>query len=271
MEKLLTLDNNYSTTRLLSRREPEIVNEPEDKVKTMLFLPPHPERNGEGGLRTKGYFKYSYEIENGQWYACDFRGRRLFEVKPPDRFEIDQEEFKAKDGVVRLPLVSIITVVLNGEKYLEETIKSVINQTYPNVEYIIIDGGSTDGTVDIIKKYENYIDYWVSESDKGIYDAMNKGIDVILGEWVNFMNAGDTLASEEVLKKVFFTITKKCLLIYGNTNVYEENGTFITTLKALKFTKSNLNKFATRTVCHQSVFVHKCVVKKYDYILVDHI
>ena len=81
-EKLLTLDNNYSTTRILSRREPEIVNEPEDKVKSVLFLPPHPERKGEGGLRTKRYFKYSYEIENERWYACDFRGRRLFEVEP---------------------------------------------------------------------------------------------------------------------------------------------------------------------------------------------
>jgi len=89
MEKPVTLEGEYSTTRLLSRREPEIVNEPGDKVKTMLFLPPHPERKGEGGLRTKGYFKYSYEVvevDRGgrasrgyKWYACDWKGRRLFE------------------------------------------------------------------------------------------------------------------------------------------------------------------------------------------------
>ncbi len=83
-----------------------------------------------------------------------------------------------------LPLITVITVVYNGEKYLEETIQSVINQTYPNVEYIIIDGGSTDETIDIIKKYEDKIDLWISEKDEGIYDAMNKGIYLATGQWV---------------------------------------------------------------------------------------
>lgn len=72
--------------------------------------------------------------------------------------------------------MTIVTVVYNGEKYIEETILSVINQSYANVEYIIVDGGSTDGTLDLILKYEDRIDYWVSESDYGIYDAMNKGV-----------------------------------------------------------------------------------------------
>ena len=88
-----------------------------------------------------------------------------------------------KTSEIGRPLVSIITVVRNGEKYLEEIIKSVINQTYNNVEYIIIDGGSTDGTLAIIKKYEDYIDYWASERDKGIYDAMNKGMDLAIGDF----------------------------------------------------------------------------------------
>jgi len=100
------------------------------------------------------------------------------------------------------PLISIITVVYNGEEYLEETIQSVINQTYKNIEYIIIDGGSSDGTVDIIKKYEKKIDYWVSEKDEGIYDAMNKGIDVARGEFINFMNADDVIYSLDSVKLI---------------------------------------------------------------------
>ena len=73
------------------------------------------------------------------------------------------------------PLITVVTVVFNDVQHIEDTILSVVNQTYPNIEYIIIDGGSTDGTIDIIKKYEERIAYWVSEPDKGIYDAMNKG------------------------------------------------------------------------------------------------
>ncbi len=99
--------------------------------------------------------------------------------------------------------VSVITVVYNGEKYLEETIKSVINQTYNNIEYIIIDGGSTDGTVEIIKKYEDNIGYWLSERDNGIYDAMNKGLSVAKGDIIGIINADDyyTLDALEVSVK----------------------------------------------------------------------
>jgi glycosyltransferase involved in cell wall biosynthesis len=100
-------------------------------------------------------------------------------------------------------LISIITVVFNGEQFLEETIRSVINQNYDNVEYIIIDGGSTDGTLNIIKKYEDKISYWVSEKDGGIYDAMNKALDVASGVWINFMNAGDSFCNAIVLEKLF--------------------------------------------------------------------
>jgi glycosyltransferase involved in cell wall biosynthesis len=88
-------------------------------------------------------------------------------------------------------LITVITVVYNGEKLLENTIKSVISQPYDNIEYVIIDGCSTDGTVDIIKKYENNITYWLSEKDNGIYDAMNKGIKQATGKGLLFLNAGD--------------------------------------------------------------------------------
>lgn len=89
------------------------------------------------------------------------------------------------------PLISIITVVFNAVNTLEQTIQSVINQNYESIEYIIIDGGSTDGTLDIIKKYDNQIDKWLSEPDKGIYDAMNKGINLATGELVGIINADD--------------------------------------------------------------------------------
>ena len=97
------------------------------------------------------------------------------------------------DQAIQQPLVSVITVVYNGEKYLEQTIQSVINQTYNNIEYIIIDGGSTDTTLDIIKKYKDYISYFISEPDNGLYDAMNKGIRRANGELIGMLNSDDWL------------------------------------------------------------------------------
>ena len=90
------------------------------------------------------------------------------------------------------PLFSIITVVYNNEKYLEETIKSVVNQKFQNFEYIIIDGGSSDKTLDIIKRYDSQIDYWISEKDKGIYDAFNKGMSLAKGDFIGIVNSDDT-------------------------------------------------------------------------------
>jgi glycosyltransferase involved in cell wall biosynthesis len=101
------------------------------------------------------------------------------------------------------PLVTVITVVFNGAGEIEETIRSVIQQTYDNVEYIVIDGGSTDGTLEIIGKYGDAIDHWVSEPDRGIYDAMNKGIRLAQGEWLNFMNAGDLFSAKDVVARIF--------------------------------------------------------------------
>jgi len=100
------------------------------------------------------------------------------------------------------PLISIVTIVFNGEKYLEQTIQSVINQNYDNIEYIIIDGGSTDGTLDIIRKYENEIAYWASEKDEGIGDALNKGIELSSGEIIGIIHSDDYYASKDVICNV---------------------------------------------------------------------
>lgn len=101
------------------------------------------------------------------------------------------------------PLISVVTVSYNAVSTIEQTILSVIDQTYSNIEYIIIDGGSTDGTVDIIKKYAGNIAYWVSEPDKGIYDAMNKGGLKATGEWIHFLNCGDRLYKKDVMADIF--------------------------------------------------------------------
>ena len=176
---------NNSKFKILNSK---LVGSPEDKFETVLFLPEGEGRKGEGGLRTKGYFKFSYEKRDGNWYisnSCTGKKIKQSTNQLIINLPITSNQY------TNLPLISIITVVYNGEKHLEETIQSVINQTYPNVEYVIIDGGSTDGTLDIIKKYEDYIDYWVSEKDKGIYDAMNKGIELAFGNLIGILGGDD--------------------------------------------------------------------------------
>ena len=119
------------------------------------------------------------------------------------------------------PLITIITVVFNSEKYLEDAIKSVINQTYPNVEYIIIDGGSTDGTLDIIRKYEDKIDCWISEKDCGIYDAINKGIKLARGDIIGILNSDDYYYPEalDIVVKYF---QKGYDFVFGTINYNNE-------------------------------------------------
>ena len=97
---------------------------------------------------------------------------------------------------------SIITINYNNKEGLEQTIKSVLSQTFRNYQFIIIDGGSSDGSVDVIKKYANNINYWISEPDKGRYNAMNKGIKQAIGDYLNFMNSGDTFHSPTVLEDI---------------------------------------------------------------------
>lgn len=115
-------------------------------------------------------------------------------------------------------LITVITAVYNGEKHLEQSILSVINQSYKNVEYIIIDGGSSDGTLDILRKYDNHIDYWVSEPDGGVYDAWNKGLRISSGSWVSFLGCDDYYWSEDVFEKAITTLSEchdSTYFVYG--------------------------------------------------------
>ncbi len=117
------------------------------------------------------------------------------------------------------PLISVVTVVFNDAANLQRTIDSIASQTYKNIEHIVIDGGSTDGTLDIIKRNSS-IDYWVSEKDSGIYDAMNKGIRHASGFWINFMNSGDIFFERETVESVFFNAEVRASdLIYGDVEV----------------------------------------------------
>jgi glycosyltransferase involved in cell wall biosynthesis len=113
------------------------------------------------------------------------------------------------------PLISIITVVYNDKLGLQKTIKSVSKLNYQNIEYIIIDGDSNDGTQEVIKENLSIIDYWVSEKDKGIYHAMNKGIKASNGDWLNFMNAGDFFVNGNILNKIDFLKNLNTDILYG--------------------------------------------------------
>lgn len=123
------------------------------------------------------------------------------------------------------PKVSIITVCLNSGKFLEETIRSVREQTYKNIEYIIIDGGSTDGTMDVIKKYEKDIDYWISEPDKGISDAFNKGLKLASGDIIAMLNSDDYYAHNNAIHHVveIFVSKPDIEMLYGKVRCVEQH------------------------------------------------
>lgn len=153
---------------------------------------------------------------------------------------------------MNLPKISIITVSFNAVNVIEKTILSVISQTYIDIEYVIIDGGSTDGTTDIIKKYADKISYWISEPDKGIYDAMNKGIDKVTGDWVNFMNAGDSFYNKDVVKKIFSQkIGSHIEVIYGDSYTIYSSQKTIEKARPLDVMIKKLQM----PFCHQSVFL----------------
>ena len=158
------------------------------------------------------------------------------------------------------PKFSIITVTYNAEKVLEDTIQSVIFQTYRNVEYIIVDGASKDHTLEIVNKYHNRINKVISEPDKGLYDAMNKGIQLATGDYLCFLNAGDKFHDSETLQKIVHTLKGQELpdVIYGETAIVDEEGHFLHMRRLSTPAHLNWKSFKQgMLVCHQAFFVNR--------------
>ncbi len=152
--------------------------------------------------------------------------------------------------------ISIITVCFNCETYIERTIKSVVNQSYTNIQYIIIDGGSTDNTLDTIRQYIKNIDVLISEKDDGIYDAMNKGLKHATGDLVYFLNAGDYLCDNDVLRNVAeeFRASPDSDILYGDYIYYDE-----TDEQRCSGHRTGIPDLISRGYCHQTTFAKRSV------------
>lgn len=231
-EKRICLNKQFSTTKTLFCSKPLIQNQQNDQFKTIHFLPDNPERKGEGGLRRERYFKHSLPNQ---------------------------------------PLVTVITVVFNGEEHLEEAMRSVFHQNYDNIEYIVIDGGSTDKTISIINKYENMIDYWVSEKDNGIYDAMNKGIKLATGKLIGILNSDDLYYQDTILKVVeLYKESDSPCVIYGDMikffNSKKENQSYHQgRMKDINFQNHKI------TINHPTCFISKQLYKYYGFFNISYL
>ncbi|GHD53878.1 Glycosyltransferase involved in cell wall bisynthesis [Marinobacter persicus] len=209
LEDTAMTSSGYSTTRRLTTDRPSCFGPESGALSALLKTPDSEQKVAEGGLRLQGFYKVSQNEK---------------------------------------PLITVITVVYNGAEFIEQTILSVIEQSYDNVEYIVIDGGSKDSTQDIIKRYEHAIDYWVSEPDSGIYSAMNKGIALASGEWLNFMNSGDRFFTKNSLSEIPFDDLNDYEFIYGDK--FQNN-------EVVKSFPLEILRSGVIHACHQSMFFRK--------------
>lgn len=164
------------------------------------------------------------------------------------------------------PRFSIITVTYNAQKVLEDTIQSVISQTYHQVEYIIIDGASRDNTLTIIEKYRSRISQVVSEPDKGLYDAMNKGISLATGDYICFLNAGDSFHDNHTLQRMVHSIHSNEWpdILYGETALVDAERHFLRMRRLSAPEVLNWKSFKQgMLVCHQAFFAKRTLVEPY--------
>jgi glycosyltransferase involved in cell wall biosynthesis len=162
------------------------------------------------------------------------------------------------------PRLSIITVVYNNVAAIERTILSIINQTYPHIEYIIIDGNSTDGTLEVISKYLSRVSKLVSEKDAGIYDAMNKGLELATGDYVLFMNSGDEIYSNTTVEEVFAS-SDDADIYYGETEMFDENWKSLGQRRHKAPAKLTHESFKYgMSVSHQAIYVRRSIAGLYN-------
>lgn len=161
------------------------------------------------------------------------------------------------------PKISVITVVYNGAAVIEKTILNVMQQTYSNIEHLVIDGASKDNTLDIVKQYSHL--KWISEKDKGLYDAMNKGLKLSTGDFVIFMNAGDVFNDKDVLQHIFGGNSPEGDVYYGETIITDESDNTIgmRRLKAPETLTWKSFKMGM-LVCHQSILINKRIAELYN-------
>lgn len=165
------------------------------------------------------------------------------------------------------PRFSVITVCYNAEVTLEDTIQSVISQTYHHVEYIIVDGASKDRTMDIVNRYRERISVVVSEPDKGLYDAMNKGIRLATGDYLCFLNAGDSFHEDDTLQQMVHSIHGTLLpdVLYGETELVDHEGHFLRMRRLQAPEHLTWKSFRQgMLVCHQAFFARRDLVMPYD-------
>jgi glycosyltransferase involved in cell wall biosynthesis len=162
------------------------------------------------------------------------------------------------------PTLSVITVVFNNAPDIERTLLSVINQTYPSIEYIVIDGQSTDGTLEIIQRYKDPISKVISEKDEGIYDAMNKGLAIATGEYVIFMNSADEFYANDTVEKVFAT-APDADIYYGETEMINEAGEILGQRRHKAPEQFNWRSFNYgMNVSHQAIYIRKSITEPFD-------
>jgi len=161
--------------------------------------------------------------------------------------------------------ISIITVVYNSEKYIRRTIESIVGQDYPAIEYIIIDGKSKDTTMQIVNEYRDRIAVIVSEPDKGLYDAMNKGLRLATGSYVLYINSGDALSSPTLLSDIFNDVPADSDVIYGDTQITDEDGNILHNRRHRPPEQLTWRDYKRgMLVCHQSFIAKRTLCDEYD-------